>query len=65
MPQVDDDDDDDDDVRDTYIINLVMAISLSTAARSKQKSAQSFATGLFQTALMHVSATLTNDLGGL
>lgn len=51
--------------RDIYIVSLIMAISLSTAARSKQARAQSLATGLFKTAMLHVSTVLSNDLAGL
>ncbi|KAJ4524649.1 hypothetical protein HRR75_000239 [Exophiala dermatitidis] len=52
-------------VRDIYIVSLVMAISLSTAARSKQARAQALATGLFRTAMLHVSEVMSNDLAGL
>ncbi|EXJ92802.1 hypothetical protein A1O3_01356 [Capronia epimyces CBS 606.96] len=51
--------------RDVYVVSLIMAISLSTAARSKQARAQSLATGLFRTAMLHVSEVLSNDLAGL
>ncbi|OAG42892.1 hypothetical protein AYO21_02843 [Fonsecaea monophora] len=49
----------------TYIVSLVMAISLSTAARHKQAHAQSLATGLFKTAVQHVPKMWSNDLSGL
>lgn len=51
--------------RDTYIVSLIMAISLSTSARHKQAHAQSLATGLFQTAMQHAPKMWTNDLPGL
>ena len=49
----------------TYVISLIMAISLSTSARNNQARAQSLAMGLFRTAMLHVSSVLSNDLAGL
>lgn len=49
----------------TYTLNLIMAISLSTAARSKQARANSIASGLFARAMEQLPGVLTNDLRGL
>lgn len=51
--------------RHVYVVSLVLAISLSTAVRMKQKRAHALATGLFRNAMLHASAVLTNDLEGL
>lgn len=51
--------------RDVYIVSLIMAISLSTAARNKQARAQSLATGLFRNAMLQVPAVLSNNMEGL
>ncbi len=51
--------------RDIYIVSLIMAISLSTAARNKQAHAHGLATGLFKKAMLQVPAVLSNDLSGL
>ncbi|KAK5467797.1 hypothetical protein LTS15_000770 [Exophiala xenobiotica] len=51
--------------RDVYMISLIMAISLSTAARNKQARAQSLGTGLFRNAMLYVPEVLSNDLSGL
>ncbi|KIW10751.1 hypothetical protein PV08_10050 [Exophiala spinifera] len=48
-----------------FTLNLIMAISLSTAARSKQARAYSIASGLFQNAMEQISSVLSNDLRGL
>jgi hypothetical protein len=48
-----------------YTLSLIMAIALSTAARTKQAHANSIATGLFKNAMSHASAVLSNDLQGL
>ncbi|KAI9376126.1 hypothetical protein BJX61DRAFT_553141 [Aspergillus egyptiacus] len=53
------------DARNMYIVSLIMAISLSTAARNKLARAQSLATALFKNAMLHLSTVLTNDLQGL
>ncbi|KAL2827741.1 cytochrome P450 [Aspergillus cavernicola] len=50
------------DARSVYIVSLIMAISLSTAARNKLARAQSLATALFKNAMLNISAVLTNDL---
>jgi hypothetical protein len=50
---------------DEFTLNLVMAISLSTAARSKQARANSIASGLFEKAMECIPEVLTNDLRGL
>ncbi|KAK6379648.1 hypothetical protein LTS17_005720 [Exophiala oligosperma] len=51
--------------RDLYMVSLIMAISLSTAARNKQARAQSLGTGLFRNAMLYVPVVLSNDLSGL
>lgn len=48
-----------------YVLSLIMAIALSTAARTKQAHANSIATGLFKSAMSYAPAVLSNDLGGL
>lgn len=48
-----------------YTLSLILAIALSTAARTKQAHANSIATGLFKNAMLHASAVLSNDLQGL
>lgn len=53
------------DVYATYTLNLIMAISLSTAARSKQARANAIASGLFARAMEQLPGVLTNDLHGL
>ncbi|KAL4875191.1 fungal-specific transcription factor domain-containing protein [Aspergillus karnatakaensis] len=53
------------DPRSVYTVSLIMAISLSTAARNKLARAQSLATALFKNAMLNISAVLTNDLPGL
>ncbi|KAK0388619.1 hypothetical protein NLU13_4862 [Sarocladium strictum] len=50
---------------DEFTLNLIMAISLSTAARSKQARANSIASGLFEKAMECIPEVLTNDLRGL
>ncbi|KIW69535.1 hypothetical protein PV04_05408 [Phialophora macrospora] len=50
---------------ETFIISLVMAISLSTAARAKQARANKVAFKLFHHACRHVREVLTNDIFGL
>ncbi|KAF2786097.1 hypothetical protein K505DRAFT_319015 [Melanomma pulvis-pyrius CBS 109.77] len=51
--------------RNRYIINIIMAISLSTAARTKQKAANAHAYALVRHALQYIPEVATNDLGGL
>ncbi|KAL4911375.1 hypothetical protein BDW74DRAFT_172837 [Aspergillus multicolor] len=53
------------DARSIYVVSLVMAISLSTAARNKLTRAKSLATALFKNAMLKISGVLTNDLAGL
>ncbi|RDW65963.1 hypothetical protein BP6252_09598 [Coleophoma cylindrospora] len=50
---------------DIYIISLIMAISLTTAARTQQGRANSIASGLFKNAIRHIQTVLTNDIRGL
>lgn len=50
---------------ENYTLSLILAIALSTAARTKQAHANSIATGLFKNAMSHASAVLSNDLQGL
>ena len=50
---------------EVYTLNLIMAISLSTAARTKQARANSIASGLFENAMEQISGVLSNDLRGL
>ncbi|KAF9886552.1 hypothetical protein FE257_011324 [Aspergillus nanangensis] len=51
--------------REIYIISLIMAISLTTAARAQQVWANSIATGLFRQAMQHIRPVFTNDISGL
>lgn len=53
------------DVYATYTLNLIMAISLSIAARSKQARANAIASGLFARGMEQLPGVLTNDLRGL
>jgi hypothetical protein len=48
-----------------YIVSLLMAVSLTTAARSKQVRANAMAFTLFQHAARYTPEVLTNDLPGL
>ncbi|KAL2006964.1 hypothetical protein VTN00DRAFT_8402 [Thermoascus crustaceus] len=48
-----------------YVVSLVMAISLTTAARTQQVRANSIAAGLFKTAMQQIRTVCTNDLRGL
>ncbi|TID22907.1 hypothetical protein E2P81_ATG02038 [Venturia nashicola] len=50
---------------EVYTLSLILAIALSTAARTKQAHANSIATGLFKNAMSHAPAVLSNDLKGL
>lgn len=50
---------------DIFVVCLIMALALSTAARSKQSKAREMAFKLFQHAIPHVPDTLTNDFAGL
>lgn len=51
--------------RNRYIISLIMAISLSTAARTKQKVANAIAYSFVQKALQLMPEVATNDISGL
>ncbi|KAF2277038.1 uncharacterized protein EI97DRAFT_307002 [Westerdykella ornata] len=51
--------------RDRYIVSLILAISLSTAARENQKGAHKHACALVQYALQWMPQVATNDIGGL
>ena len=53
------------DARSVYIVSLIMAVSLSTAARNNLKHAQSLATALFNNAMKYSSTVLSNNLPGL
>ncbi|TPX16976.1 uncharacterized protein E0L32_003538 [Thyridium curvatum] len=48
-----------------YTISLVMAVALSTAARSNRREAGEMAFELFKNALRHMSEVTTNDFAGL
>lgn len=47
------------------VVSLIMAISLSTAARTQQARANAIAAGLFRTAIQQMSAVLSNSVEGL
>lgn len=51
--------------RATFVIGLIMAISLTTAARTQQVWANSIATGLLKEAMQHIQSVCTNDIKGL
>ncbi|KAF2477495.1 GAL4-like transcription factor-like protein, partial [Lindgomyces ingoldianus] len=51
--------------RNRYIISIIMAISLSTAARTKQRRANSIAFSLVRHAMQYIPVVATNDLAGL
>lgn len=51
--------------RERFIIGLIMAISLTTAARTQQVWANSIATGLVKEAMQNIQAVCTNDIHGL
>jgi hypothetical protein len=51
--------------RNRYIISIIMAISLSTAARTKQRVANAHAYSLVRQALQYIPEVATNDLSGL
>ena len=50
---------------DIFTVNLIMALSLTTAARSRQPKARDMAFKLFQHAIPHVPEVLTNSFTGL
>ena len=51
--------------RERFIIGLIMAISLTTAARTQQVWANSIATGLMKEAMRNIQSVCTNDIHGL
>lgn len=51
--------------RAIYVTSLIMAISLTTAARTQQAWANSIATGLLKEAMQHIRSVCTNDVAGL
>ncbi|KAF2634025.1 GAL4-like transcription factor-like protein [Massarina eburnea CBS 473.64] len=51
--------------RHRYIVSIIMAISLSTAARTQQKKANSVAYGLVRQAMQYIPEVATNDISGL
>lgn len=51
--------------RATFVIGLIMAISLTTSARTQQVWANSIATGLVKEAMQNIQAVCTNDIFGL
>lgn len=51
--------------REIFVISLIMAISLTTAARTQQVWANSIATGLIKEAMQHIQSVCTNDISGL
>ncbi|KXT04831.1 hypothetical protein AC578_9744 [Pseudocercospora eumusae] len=52
-------------LRSLYIVSIIVAISLTTAARNKQARAQSIAASLVRSAMFYAPSVLTNDLDGL
>ncbi|KAJ4298187.1 hypothetical protein N0V90_006086 [Kalmusia sp. IMI 367209] len=51
--------------RDRYIVSIIMAISLSTAARANQEKANAFAYSLVRQAMQYIPNVATNDIPGL
>lgn len=51
--------------RNRYIVSIIMAISLSTAARTKQKKANALAYTLVHQAMQHIPSVATNNISGL
>lgn len=51
--------------RNRYIVSIIMAISLSTAARTKQKKANAMAYTLVRQAMQYLPEVTTNDIPGL
>lgn len=51
--------------RAIYVTSLIMAISLTTAARTQQTWANSIAAGLLKEAMQHIRSVCTNDIAGL
>ncbi|KAF1961990.1 GAL4-like transcription factor-like protein [Byssothecium circinans] len=54
-----------DSARHRYIVSIIMAISLSTAARTKQKKANALAYTLVRQAMQYIPEVATNDISGL
>jgi hypothetical protein len=50
---------------EVYVVALIMAISLTTAARTQHAKAGSIASGLFKNAMRQLPSVLTNDIQGL
>jgi hypothetical protein len=53
------------DSRSVYITSLIMAITLSSAARNKQARANAIASKLLRNALRQLQAVVSNDMAGL
>ncbi|OJI99492.1 hypothetical protein ASPVEDRAFT_81104 [Aspergillus versicolor CBS 583.65] len=51
--------------REIYVVSLIMAISLTTAARTQQVRANSIARALFKEAMQQIRPVYTNDIAGL
>lgn len=51
--------------RDRYIVSIIMAISLSTAARTKQREANVLASLFVRQAMQYLPDVTTNDIPGL
>ncbi|KAF2448386.1 GAL4-like transcription factor-like protein [Karstenula rhodostoma CBS 690.94] len=51
--------------RDRYIVSIIMAISLSTAARTKQEQANAQASLIVRQAMQYIPDVATNDVPGL
>lgn len=51
--------------RDRYIVSIIMAISLSTAARTKQEKANALASLIVRQAMQYIPDVATNDVPGL
>jgi hypothetical protein len=51
--------------RNRYIVSIIMAISLSTAAQTKQKMANDLAYLLVRQAMQYIPEVATNDISGL
>lgn len=51
--------------RDRYIVSIIMAISLSTAARTRQEKANALASVIVRQAMQYIPQVATNDIPGL
>ncbi|CAI6334537.1 unnamed protein product [Periconia digitata] len=51
--------------RNRFIVSIIMAISLSTAARTQQKKANALAYTLVHQAMQYIPSVATNDISGL